>query len=393
VSRTTERAPARILFSTMDSAWAGAQAQMLELAAGLNREEFEPVVLTTMSGGGVLAEHSRDLGIATHVLPYSLLRREFPFVPHYLVGPMVLRTLLHRERVRLVHTHDPNSAQPIMRAALGLGLPLVCHVHDFDQRWVTPRTLRLQNSARGTVVAISDAASRYLIERGVNPSHVRRIYNGVHLVPLGSDARVRARRALGIAEGEIAVALVGRFVERKGQDALIRAMADAALANQPIRAFLIGCAEAPERAYERRLRALVAELGLTERIVFAGQRDDATSLLAGIDISVVPSRREAFGRVVVESLHAGAAVIVYRDGGLPEIVRDGRDGLVVSPDDVVALAAAIARLVSDDALRRRLGVSARTRAQDFSHEHFVANITALYRELLSSPSDRTQIPA
>jgi glycosyltransferase involved in cell wall biosynthesis len=325
------------------------------------------------------------------VLPYSLMRRSFPFIPHYVIGPVVLRRLLARERVRLVHAHDPHSAQPIMRAAIGLDLPLVCHVHDFDQRWVTPRTLRLQNAERGMVVAISDAASRYVIERGVHPTHVRRIYNGVHLAALADGARAEVRRALGIAPNEIAVALLGRFVERKGQEALIRAMASAALANLPVRAFLIGGAAAPERAYEQRLRALVSQLGISDRVVFVGHRDDAPSLLAGMDISVVPSRREAFGRVVVEGMHAGTPVVAYRDGGLPELVRHEVDGLIIEPEDVEGLATAIALLASDAAFRARLGANARLRAQDFTHERFVANMTALYRELLATPNLRTPI--
>jgi glycosyltransferase involved in cell wall biosynthesis len=393
VAGTGGSSPSCILFSTLDSAWAGAQAQMLELAAGLNRDEFVPVVLTTNAGGGALAEHSRDLGIATYVLPHSWMRRTFPFVPHYVIGPVALRRLLARERVRLVHAHDPHSAQPIMRAAIGLNLPLVCHVHDFDQRWVTRRTLRLQNAPRGIVVAISDATSRYVMERGVHPTHVRRIYNGVHLAPLGDRARTDSRRELGLSQNEIGVALVGRFVERKGQEPLIRAMACPALANLPVRAFLIGRAEAPERAYDQELRTLVSQLGLTNRVVFAGHRDDAPSLLAGMDISVVPSRREAFGRVVVEALHAGTPVIVYREGGLPELVRHEVEGLVVEPDDVEGFAAAIARLASDAPLRARLGVNARARAQDFTHERFVANMTALYRQLLATPNLRTPLTA
>jgi glycosyltransferase involved in cell wall biosynthesis len=221
---------------------------------------------------------------------------------------------------------------------------------------------------------------------------VRRIYNGVHLAPLDGQARLRARRTLGIEAREVAVALVGRFVERKGQEALIRAMASEALAELPVRAFLIGRAEAPERAYEERLRGLVAELGLTDRVMFVGHRDDAPSLLAGMDISVVPSRREAFGRVVVEGLHAGTPVVVFRDGGLPELVRHEREGLVVEPDDVAGFAAAIARLASDGELRARLGANARLRAQDFTHERFIANMTALYRELLATPNPRTKLP-
>ena len=377
------REPARILFSTLDSAWAGAQAQMLELAAGLDPHEFVPLVLTTNAGGGALASRSRALGITTHVLPYAIMRRAFPFVPYYLLAPMVLRRLLVRERVRLVHAHDPNSAPSVMRAARGLDLPLVCHIHDFDQRWVTPRTLRLQNGPRAMVVAISDAARRYAVERGVRPDHVRRVYNGVHLARQDPDARRRGRAALNVQDDEVAVALLGRLVERKGQEALIRAMAHPALSQLSVRAFLIGGAEAPERAYEQRLRSLASELGLNDRVVFVGHREDGPALLAGMDISVVPSRREAFGRVVVEAMHAGTPVIVYRDGGLPELVRDGRDGFVVEPDDTSGLAAAIARLATDTPLRAQLGASARRRAQDFTHEKFVADVTALYRELLS----------
>ena len=380
-SRGTAARPRRILFATVDSNWAGAQIQMLELAQGLDRTRFEPVVLTT--GNGALVERSRAAGIPTHVMPYTFLRRHVPFIAYYALGPVILRRLLRRERIALVHTHCPNSGVPLMNAARGLDLPLAAHIHDFDQRWVTPRTLRIQNRPQSTVIAISDAVARYALGRGVDPARVRRIYNGIHLPAFALDARVRARRALGIGDGELAVGLVGRIVERKGAADLVRALADPRLSGVRIRSFLIGPAEGAERGFGDDLRRLISELGLEDRVVFAGSRDDAPALHAGFDIAAVPARREAFGRAVVEAMHAGVPVVAYREAALPELVRDEVEGLLIESGDIGALAAAIARLADDGALRARLGARGRVRAQAFEHARFVGEVTSLYHEMLA----------
>jgi glycosyltransferase involved in cell wall biosynthesis len=372
--------PRRVLFATVDSNWAGAQRQMLELAAGLDRAEFEPVVLTTGDGG--LVARSRAAGIPTHVLRYGLMRRHFPFVSYYTLGPVALRALLHRERIALVHTHCPNSAVPIMQAGRGLNLPLAAHVHDFDQRWVTPRTLPVQNRRRSTVVAVSDAIARYVLDRGVEQARVRRIYNGIHLPAFPTDARARARRELAIGDGEIAVGLVGRLVPRKGAADLIRAIAAPELAGVPVRAFLIGDGDKNDD-FVAELRRLVAELGVEPRIVFVGPHGAAAALHAGFDIAAVPARREAFGRVVIEAMHAGVPIVAYREAALPELVRDECDGILVESGDISALARAVARLADSAPLRARLGARGRERAHDFSHERFVRNVTTLYRELLA----------
>jgi glycosyltransferase involved in cell wall biosynthesis len=372
--------PRRVLFATVDSNWAGAQTQMLELAAGLDRAEFEPVVLTTGDGG--LVARSRAAGIPTHVLRYGLMRRHFPFLSYYTLGPVALRALLHRERIAIVHTHCPNSAVPIMQAGRGLNLPLAAHIHDFDQRWVTPRTLPVQNRRRTMVVAVSDAIARYAVDCGVERARVRRIYNGIHLPTLPADARARARRELKIDEGEIAVGLVGRLVPRKGAADLIRAMAAPELAGVSARAFLIGDSDKNDD-FVAELRRLVDELRLEERIVFVGPHGAAAALHAGFDVAAVPARREAFGRIVIEAMHAGVPVVAYREAALPELVRDELDGILVESGDISALARAIARLAERPSLRTRLGASGRERAQGFGHEQFVRNITSLYRELLA----------
>jgi glycosyltransferase involved in cell wall biosynthesis len=358
---------------------------MLELASGLDRNEFEPIILTTEAGGGGLATRSQAAGIRTHVVPYSYMRRHFPLLGHYVVGPLALRRLLKREHVSIVHAHCPNSALPIMRAATGLGLPLVQHVHDFDQRWVTPAKLRLFNRAPNLVVGVSDAAARYVAQQGVSSDRVRRVYNGVHLPQ--QQPRQAARSALGASDDEIVLGLVGRLAARKGHEDLLRAMADPRLAQVKLRAFFIGGPESAEPEQRARLQRQILELnaGLEQRTVFVGHRDDAAALAAGFDIAVVPSRREAFGRAAIEAMQAGIPVVVTREGGLPELVRDGCEGVVVEPGNVEQLSAALVRLAHEPALRASMGARGRERAGEFSHARFVNSMTMIYHELLRAP--------
>lgn len=372
-----------ILLAALESRWVGgAEAQMLELATGLNRDDFQPVILTTPYGGRALVDRARSLDLPVSMLPYRFLRRVFPFVAYYTIGPIAVRALLHRRRVALVHTHCQGAAVPILAAGAGLDLPLVYHIHDFDRRWVTPRTLRVLNRPRSLTVAVSESVAEYARARGVLPARIRTVYNGIRLATFEDGARARVRASFGLTDDEIALVLVGRFEDRKGQEDLVRALGHPVVRTLPVRAILIGAVARGYDAYERNFRAVMAELGLTDRVVFAGFRENAPELLVGFDVAVLPSRREAFGRVVIESMHAGLPVVGYAEAALPELVREGQDGFLVPSGDIEGLARGIARLAGDRTLRLRLGANARARAAQFNHRRFVAEVSAIYRELL-----------
>lgn len=356
---------------------------MLELAAGLDRSEFEPLLLTTPYRGGALVPRARALGMTVDVLPYRFLRRLFPFVGYYTIGPVFVRALLHRRGIDLVHTHCQSSAVPIITASAGMDMPLAYHIHDLDRRWVTRRTLRVLNRSRTLAVPVSEVVADYARDAGVEPRRIRTVYNGIHLADFARDARARVRAALGIGDDEIALVLLGRLEPRKGQDFLVRALAHESLRALPVRAFLIGAAAVGYDDYERSLRTMIEELGLADRVTLVGFREDAPRLLAGFDIAVLPLRREAFGRVVVESMNAGLPVVGYAEGALPELVREDKEGYLVANGDMDAFVDRVRRLARDPALRHRLGANARARAQEFSHRRFVAEMSDVYRELLT----------
>ncbi len=188
-----------------------------------------------------------------------------------------------------------------------------------------------------------------------------------HTVPLGIDltafepgeASARAGAEIRARLGGPLVLFVGRMMAYKGVDHLLRAMRD-------VRARLVVVGDGPDLP---RVRALAGELGLGERVTFTGRVEptEVVHWIAAADVGVLPSVQEAYGLSMVEMMAHGRPVVCTELGtGTTEINRDGETGLVVPPADPPALAAALNRLLGDEALRRRLGV----RAREWANERF-----------------------
>jgi glycosyltransferase involved in cell wall biosynthesis len=175
------------------------------------------------------------------------------------------------------------------------------------------------------------------------------------------------------------LAFVGTNWAVKGLDVLLRAMKEIPEAT------LVVAGRDPAR-YGRKIEALCERLGLSDRVFFLGPVDHAAlgGLLWHSDVFVLPSRMEAFGVAVLEALAAGVPVVATEVGGIPEIVRDGVDGLLVPSDRPAALAAAIGKIVSDESLKRRLAEAGPPRAEAFRIDRMIASLRQLYVELLAN---------
>ena len=132
------------------------------------------------------------------------------------------------------------------------------------------------------------------------------------------------------------------------------------------------------------MRATSDRLGLGDRVTFPGRVDHATAmrLFAGCSSFVLPSRHEPFGIVNLEAMAAGKAVVATRVGGVPEIVTDGENGLLVEPEDSAELATALRRLADDAALRERLGAAGRQRAEGFTWPAIASAYLDVYETVL-----------
>jgi glycosyltransferase involved in cell wall biosynthesis len=183
-------------------------------------------------------------------------------------------------------------------------------------------------------------------------------------------SRERGRSQLGIDPDAPCFVTVGNISRGRGQDVALRALASIRRSLPEVRLVIVGIPH--ERAldldYDRELRELAESLDLGDSVLFAGQAGDATDpepisdVYAAADVVVNPARfEEPYGRVGPEALMAGTPVVATRVGGVPEVLRDGVDALLVPPDDAEALAAAVLRLLRDDALRESLVASGRQR--------------------------------
>jgi len=167
---------------------------------------------------------------------------------------------------------------------------------------------------------------------------------------------------------------VARLADVKGQRSLLRA-----LTGLNATAVLVGRDLEQDGAYERELRAEAERLGVVDRVVFAGYRDDVPALLAGCDVFCLPSEMEGLPLGVLEAMAQGKPVVATAVGGTPELVVHGETGLLVQPGDVEALAAALAQLLADPEQARHMGEAGRERVQrEFGAAAMAQRILELY---------------
>jgi glycosyltransferase involved in cell wall biosynthesis len=362
--------------------------------------------------GGVL--HGGTTYLAT-VLP-ALLRREVE--PRLLVlGPAHPAESLFTERgvpVRFLYHRrwDPRALPALLRlirdqpidllhlggmkshllgrlAAQRTGHPSILHQHHMLRQNLALRLAHRCLPRRNvTFVAVSRAVQQFAAETfGVAPRHVELLYNGMEVdryaTPSRPDARRRLRGELGVPVDAPLVGVFGRVCEDKGQEPLIRAVR--LLRDDPPDSRLVVVGEGPRRGA---CEALARELGLDEAIRFVGQRDDVPDLLAAVDVVAVPSMwDEAFGYTALEASAAGRAVVAFRSGGLTEVVEHGTTGLVVARGDVVGLAGALRRLLSDAPLREAMGERGRRKACRFTVAAHVEQLVRIYGSSLRGGLD------
>jgi phosphatidylinositol alpha-1,6-mannosyltransferase len=234
------------------------------------------------------------------------------------------------------------------------------------------------------VVTIAEPFS-ILVKRFAPKARVRKIPLGCRALPAAGD-RSAAEAARPELAGKRVVLSVGRLQPRKGFDVTLRALARLLAEGRDLIYVAVG--DGPDRT---RLEQLARELGVSERVIFAGKVDDAklAALYARADVFTMPSREEGtsvegFGLVFVEAGAAGVPVIGGRSGGVCEVVREGENGLLVEPLDAEALATAIARVLDDPQLAARFGAEGRRLAREVFT--FEAMCSTLVAELASAGS-------
>ena len=303
--------------------------------------------------------------------------------------------LLVERRPDIVHAHLTYASVLGTLAAARQDLPCLVTLHQLGAlTWQQPRDAARELLFRlvvgrlaSRVIAVSEAVADYYRRRGVPSAKLAVVHNAVALEPLTRSLtplqRARLLAEFGLSADARVVVTVAVLRRGKGIGVLLKAL-PLVIAREG-RAVLLVVGDGPMRG---RLEALAASLGLDHHIRFVGQRRDVGLLLRLGEVFVLPSRYEAFPTALLEALAAGLPSVASRVGGIPEIVVDGREALLTPAGDVGALAAAMSRLLEDEALRGRLAEAAAVRARAFSPPVWGQQLVSLYQSVLAEGASR-----
>jgi glycosyltransferase involved in cell wall biosynthesis len=365
--------PVRVLVLAKGLGRGGTERLIVGAARHLDRSQFELVVAYLLPWKDAFVADIEATG--TEVVCLDAPR------PTSVAWLPRLRRLVRERAIDVVHTHMP---LPAVAARLALPGRRPAFVHTEHNMWDRyRRPTRWANAAtyrrNARVIAVSDGVAGSIrssvpvevVVHGTDPS----------LAVTGEAARAAARADLGVAPDARVVGSVGNFTAKKDQATLLRAVAEVPAADLGGGgdAVLVLVGLGP---LEGELRALARDLGIAERVVFAGSRDDVFALLPALDVFALSSRFEGLPIALLEAMASGVAPVATRVGGIPEVINDGRDGVLVDPGDPTGLAAALTRVLGDDDERARIGACARARAGDFDLVHAVRRAEEIYRQAL-----------
>jgi glycosyltransferase involved in cell wall biosynthesis len=251
-------------------------------------------------------------------------------------------------------------------------------------RLVQRLAFRLTRGCVDLVVANSRAGAEFHRRlHGHAESQYRVVYNGVDVERFRPLPRDEVRRELGFAPGDLVAGIFASFKPQKNHPLFFRAAARVAPSQPALRLLVVGDELAGglvgSHDHKRQVAQLVDELGLRERCVFLGNRSDPERLYNACDVLVLPSYYEGTPNVLLEALACGVPALATDVGDNAHVLAHGRGGVVVPSEDEGRLAAELARLLGDSALRARLGAEARQRvAQNFSLQALGAEMGRVY---------------
>ena len=351
----------------------GSERQVIALANRLDRDRFDPEVVTWYGSDDLVTELAPDV-------PYFNLRlgrlASVGAADGLRLTALVGRLALHlrRRRPTILHAFLFSAYAPGALAARLAGVPIAVAgrrgLHGYAHLPPLARGLgRLSNRLLEGHLCNSNAVATWVQEHEPEVPAAR-----LFVVPNGVDAITRTTTFPNSwrSEGPLA-ACIANFHHYKGHATLLRALAQVPGLN------LILVGDGPARPDAE---SLANELGLSDRVVFAGARADAALLVGGFDFTILASEAEGLPNVVMESMAAGVPVVATAVGGSVELVHDGIDGRLVAPGDPVALAAGMRELAGDNALRKRLGSAARANMATYSTTAMARRVESVYDQLL-----------
>jgi glycosyltransferase involved in cell wall biosynthesis len=328
---------------------------------------------------------ARANGVKVFPIP-SLLRRISPVKDIYALYKLI--RIIKLEKPDIVHTHTSKAGILGRLAAKICQVPTIIHTphgHVFFGHFgpILSKIFlwfeKLFAYTTDRVVALTDGESRDYINLNVYPcDKIIKIHSGVDIEKFKqiSNSLDAKRRSLGLRQNGFIVGFIGWLLPIKGPMYLLNAMKQIWQERNDVSLVFIGKGD-----LDAELRTEALKIDANGRVNFLGWRNDIEQILPLFDILVLPSLNEGMGRVLVEAMAAGKPIVASNVGGIPDLVQHDRNGLLVPPGDVKALAHSIRKLIKNPKRIKAMGQRGRELCGQFSIESMVDKIDSLYCKL------------
>lgn len=371
----------KIIYIIYSLEFGGAQKVIASYVKNLSKQNYE-LSVCAIRQGGPMKKVLEGLGARVFIL-----NKRIGFSIKIIFK---LINLLKKGNFDIIHLHDHTANKWVVPVVLMLGIKRIVRTEHviLDKRRnekVYPWIYMFLNLFNKKIIAVSEFVKNFHSEKDyLNKNKYVTIYNGIKCEEFTPTVdKTKLRRELGLEEARYVVGNIGRLHEAKGQRYLLEA-ANLILHDEPSTHFVI-IGDGPLKSV---LVNYSKELGISERVIFSGVREDIANMMNLIDIFVLPSLWEAHPITILEAMAAGKPVVATNVGGNEETIIDGITGFIVPPKDPESLANAILTLIRDVELSRQMGVKGREWVRkNFDECKMIEKTQKIYQSLL--PGEKT----
>jgi glycosyltransferase involved in cell wall biosynthesis len=358
----------KVLLVDLETEWRGGQNQALLLLKGLQARGHAAELVAPSAGE--LQKRACAVGIPVHAVQRNFRRAR---------AAAKISRLTKTQNYSIVHVNEPHALTAAWLARAHRRAPVLVSRrvgYPISRNWFA----RLRYDAAARIVAISRWSAERVIRSGIPESKVAIVYEGIEIpVRPSSKERAEARVRWGVPAGAPLLGCVGVLSPDKGQEWLIRSLAEVRKKFPSAKLLLAGDGPCRER-----LQKLARDLGVADAVIFAGFIADVESVYAAVDVFLLPSFFEALSNALLSAMAYSIPSVAFNLGGPAEIIEDGKSGLLVEPANVGALCAAISKILGDAALASSIGENGRQRIeQDFSAATMVGAMITIYEDVLN----------
>lgn len=311
-----------------------------------------------------------------------------------------LKNILSLTDYDLIHTHTSKAGFLGRLAGAWAGVPAIIHsthgliyesaesipgvpTSSIGQRIlaIAERSLK---STHDLLITLSEHEKKMVEKLKLSkPSNTRAVFNGVNIEKHTFCPKMRQnlRTELNVSENDLLIVSVGRLAKEKGHDLLIKSFKDIKKSLDNVKLLIAG--KGPEKS----ALSQIADQIDPENIYLPGHIDEIQAVYSAADIYVQPSRYEGFGLSVLEAMSYGLPVVASKVGGIPELIQEDKNGLLVDPEDIPAITKKLLNLCQNKELRDKLGRTAQESSQNYSLEKMLEAYDSIYSKTLSIHND------